>query len=110
MADNYFNNFDERLDRGPVMKRNIMKVADFTESHGAAGKIIKISLPTITVATPDNFEKTIYISSSTLIREFKEIIASSSLKVDDIVVAIGVPKENGQIQAKLIRVMPEPIR
>ena len=113
MADNYYNNFDGRLERGGMIKpssRNMMADGRFTESHGAAGKIIKISLPTVTVSTADNFEKTIYISSSTVIREFRELIASSSLKVDDIVVAIGEPTMNGQIEAKLIRVMPEPIR
>ncbi len=103
MADNYYNNFE----RGGMMKP---LNRDFTESHGAAGKLISINLPTITVSTPDNIEKTIYISSSTIIREFRDVIASSSLKIDDFVVAIGDPTDKGQIEAKFIRVMPEPVK
>lgn len=111
MADNYYTNFDSRFDRkGAMRPMGMMNERPFTESHGAAGKIIKISLPTITVSTPDNFEKTIYISSSTLIREFREVVASSSLKIDDLVVVVGEPTENGQIRAKLIRVMPQTIQ
>lgn len=105
MADNYYNNFERKGMMG-TPARGMM--GGFTESHGASGKVIRISLPTLTVSTPDNFEKTIYISSSTLIRQFREIIASSSLKVDDFIVVLGKPTENGQIEAKLIRVMQQP--
>lgn len=106
MADNYYNNFDHRGMMG-FAGGNMMR-GNFTESHGASGKIIKINLPNLTVSTPDNFEKSIYISSSTIIREFRDSIDPSKLKVDDFVVAVGEPNNNGQIEAKFIRVMPRP--
>ncbi len=56
---------------------------------------------------PDNLEKTIYISSRTIIRESRKVITSKILKVDDLVVAIGKPTDKGQIEAKLIRVIPQ---
>lgn len=104
MADNYYNNFDSR-GRGVGMPNN----RDFTESHGAAGKIIKISLPIITVSTPDNVEKAISITNDTVIRKFRDSINSTDLKNDDFVVAIGEPTDKGQIEAKFIRVMPRPM-
>ncbi len=124
MADNYYNNFDFRTDKrfegrkgeprvqtftpGMMGSGGMMGGNNFTESHGAAGKIIKISLPTITVSSLDNVEKTILINKDTVIREFRSSIDSSELKVDDFVVSVGEPTDNGQIEAKFIRVMPFP--
>ncbi|MEI8061684.1 MAG: hypothetical protein WCG97_00100 [bacterium] len=116
MADNYYNNFGSRLDhrsmmggvgQGPsILGRNMMGGGDFTESHGASGKIIRINLPTVTVSTPENIEKTILINKETVIREFRDSIKATDLKVDDIVVVIGDPTDQGQVEAKFIRVMP----
>jgi hypothetical protein len=75
--------------------------------HGAIGKIISINLPQMIISGPDNLEKTILVSTSTLIRRFRENIQSAELKVGDFVVAIGDPNNKGQIEAKLIRIMPQ---
>jgi hypothetical protein len=76
--------------------------------HGAIGEIISLNLPQLIVTGPDNLEKTVLISTSTIIRQFQTNIQSSELKVGDFVVVLGNPNENGQIEAKLIRVMPNP--
>lgn len=81
---------------------------DFTDSNGAAGKIVKISLPTLTLADRDGTEKVIVVSSTTSIRKFRDTIPSSDLAEDEFVVAIGSPNDKGQIEARFIRVLPPP--
>jgi len=76
--------------------------------HGAAGEIISISLPQIVVAGPDNLEKTILVGTSTRIREFQDEITSDKLKAGNYIVVLGTPNNDGQINAKLIRLMPFP--
>lgn len=75
--------------------------------HGAVGSILSISLPTMIINGPDNLEKTILISTSTLIREFQQNIRGSDLKIGDSIIVIGNPNGNGQIEAELIRIMPK---
>ncbi len=76
--------------------------------HGAVGKIVSIALPLIIVAGPDNIEKTIYAGTDTEIREFRNEIVVSDLKLGDFIVVLGNPNENGQVVAKLIRIIPPP--
>lgn len=76
--------------------------------HGAIGNILSINLPQIIISGPDNLEKTIIVGTTTSVRLFQENIQSSQLKVGDSVVIIGNPNESGQIEARLIRVMPNP--
>ena len=78
----------------------------FPSANGAIGKIVKINLPTLVVIGPDNVEKVILISNDTLIREFRNQIQATDLKVNDEIVAIGSPDSSSQIEAKLIRVIP----
>lgn len=78
------------------------------KSHGAVAKIIKIELPNITVAGGNDAEKILVIDSQTVIQRFKETIPPADLKVGDNIVAIGAPNSNGQIETKLIRVLPAP--
>jgi hypothetical protein len=77
---------------------------DFINAHGTFGSIIKIDGSTLVVKGRDDVEKTILISDKTTITSRRETIKPSDLKVDDRVVIIGSPNEQGQIEAKLIRV------
>lgn len=85
-----------------------MQRGDFGNSHGTVGKIISISLPSIVVADKDNIEKTIIVSTSTDIRKFRDSIKSTDLKINDMVVVIGNPDDKAQVEATLIRIMPNP--
>jgi len=76
--------------------------------HGAIGEILSIKLPQIIISGPDNLEKTVIVTASTTIRKSQDNIASSDLKTGNFVVIIGEPNQNGQIEAKLIRIMIEP--
>ena len=49
-------------------------------------------------------EKTIIVNGKTVIRKFRDALKSADLKVNDSVVVVGDPNEEGQIEAKLIRV------
>ncbi|MCX6712101.1 MAG: hypothetical protein NT041_00225, partial [Candidatus Vogelbacteria bacterium] len=75
--------------------------------HGAAGKIIKINLPTMVVLGSDNLEKVIKVDDGTLVRSFRDTIKVSDLKVGDAIVAIGGDdNDDSQIEVKLIRLLP----
>ena len=85
-----------------------MNRSDFENSHGAIGKIISINLPKIVVTDIDGIEKTITISTSTDIKKFKDSIKPEDLKINDFVTVIGNPTEKAEVEAKLIRIMPNP--
>jgi hypothetical protein len=99
-GENYERNF------GMMPNRPMFGGDNFPNAHGAIGKIIKIELPTIIVQDRDNTEKVILIKSDTQIQKLKENITINDLKMDDFIVVIGTPNEQGQIEAKLIRIMP----
>lgn len=82
--------------------------------YGTAGQIIKIdsltstSTPSLVIKGTQEAEKVILIKNDTVVNRLKETIKPSDLKVDDYVVVIGKPNEAGQVEAKLIRIMPSP--
>ena len=85
-----------------------MNRGDFGNSHGATGKIISINLPSIVVADVGGIEKTIIISTSTDIKQFKNSVKAEDLKINDIVTVIGNPNDSAEVEAQLIRIMPDP--
>lgn len=93
-GEGFFKDFSDR--RGPP------------GGHGAVGKIVSIALPLIVVAGPDNIEKTIIVGVDTEVREFRNEITTDNLKVGNFIVVLGNPNDNGQVEAKLIRVIPSP--
>lgn len=101
-GENYERNFGMKPNRQPFGQDN------FPNAHGAIGKIIKIELPTIIVQDKDSIEKVILIKENTQIQKMKDHLTTNDLKIDDFVVVIGNPNEQGQIESKLIRIMPSP--
>lgn len=102
---------------------------DFMRAGGASGQILKIdslakteevsataltSLPqtgsngvaALIIKDRDGTEKIILVTDKTEIRKFRETVKLSDLKIDDYVVVIGEPNDAGQVEAKLIRIMP----
>jgi len=128
MGDNYYKPFDDKgrgcSKKGGMMDgirdggKFMMQGASIPGGHGAVGKIVSINLPTIVVASPDNVEKTVSISDDTLIRQFRETISATDLKVGEYVVVIGDNSNadntsngvanSGVVKAKLIRLLPQP--
>lgn len=112
LGDMYYRTFESHDGRGaqgiivvPGIKENFTNLPG---GYGATGKILRVNLPTFVVAGPDNIEKIIFVGSSTSIRRFRDSISATELRNDDFAVVIGTPNEQGQIVAKLIRVVPPP--
>ena len=81
---------------------------EFTNSNGIFGQIMTINNNVLTVKDNDgdNTEKDVLVSDKTTIILQRKNIKLSDLKDDDNIVVIGEPDNTGEIQAKLIRVMP----
>lgn len=79
---------------------------DFIGGHGSFGEIIKIKDNSFVINGRENVEKVIVTDENTTIIKGRETI-KDGLKVGDRVVIIGSPNEEGQIEAKLIRVFGE---
>lgn len=109
MGENYYRAFDGEKRGGPMNDLMGFKGdSEFMGSHGATGKIVRVSLPTFVVAGPDNTEKVVTINDRTLIRSMRANASTSDLIVDRFVVVLGQPNDLGEIEAKLIRFLPPP--
>jgi len=104
--DNYSMNF------GTPHRNQLMPIGDFgnlPNAHGAIGRIIKVESPTIIVMDDkDKTEKVILINDDTVIQKMRENGSIDDLKIDSFVIVIGSPNSKGQIEAKLIRIIPNP--
>ena len=76
---------------------------DFIGGHGAFGEIIELSGNGFVIKGRGDVEKIIITSEETVIKVGSKIV-EDGLKVGDRVVIIGSPNEEGQIEAKLIRI------
>lgn len=81
---------------------------DFIESHGVFGSIIEIKDSELIIKGKDNIEKIVVVNEQTDIRRFGDNIELKDLSMDETVVVIGQPDDEGKIEAKFIRVMPPP--
>ena len=79
---------------------------DDMNPHGAIGEIISVQLPEMMVKGSSGNEVIILIGSTTSIRSMRNQASTSDLVAGEQVVTIGVPDENGQIQAAFIRIIP----
>jgi len=114
--NNYEKNFiGSRSDFGVPMGEMMGKPFDlrnknFMGSYGTFGMVIKInnssSTPSIIVQDQNKIEKIIIITKNTVINKLRDAITIGDINVDDRIVIIGSPNNLGQIEAKLIRVMP----
>ncbi len=108
-GDHYMMNFGIP-EMGPRIKAGRFdNFGDLPNAHGAIGKIIKIELPSIVVLDDkDKTEKIIILDERTQIKKIGEDINANVLKIDESVVVIGMPNSMGQIEARLLRVIPAP--
>lgn len=102
-GENYYKNFvGQRNGTRNFFDKN------FIGPHGVSGSIMDINLPVLTIKGFDNIEKMVLLNEETLIRRFEETLKPEELKINDVVTIIGAPNNEGQIEAKFIRVLPEP--
>ena len=104
-AESYHKNF-----AGPKggfigdWQRPSFPAGDFIEARGAFGEIIQVNDAGFVVKGRGDAEKVIITAEDTVIQKGKNAIKKEELKVGDQIVIIGSPNEEGQIEAKLIRV------
>ncbi len=104
-GDNYERNFGPKRPGPQFIKDDF---GNLPNAHGAIGKIIKIEYPNVFVLDKDQTEKVIIIDENTNILERKDRVTKDSLAIDKYIVVIGNPNGSGQIEAKLIRIIPSP--
>lgn len=102
--ENYYGNIIGPGARG--MKGMMGLARPGFNPHSGLGQIIKIDGNHIIVKGPDNLEKAIAADEKTIIRKFDQILNVSDLNLDEFIVVVGRPNNFGQLEAKLIRVMP----
>jgi hypothetical protein len=99
-GDNY-----NRIFGGPVagMMRGFTG-KDMMNGHGTAGTIASISDDGFIIKGGDGVEKMITISAKTSITSGRTPLKPSDLRLDDRVTVIGQPKNDGTVNAEIIRV------
>jgi hypothetical protein len=80
---------------------------DFPEAHGAIGKVISISLPTI-VVEDKNAERVVRVATDTVVRKNHDKVDPASITANDFIVVIGAPNDSQEVIAKFIRILPPP--
>jgi hypothetical protein len=76
-------------------------------AHSGLGQIIKIDGNSMIIKDQANIEKTILVTDKTAIIRDNQNIKITDLKIDDKIVVIGRPNDQGQIEPTLIRVLPD---
>jgi hypothetical protein len=76
--------------------------------HGAVGAVIKVSSSTIIVSEPNNIEKIVLLNGETAIRKARDEVKIKDIVIGDFVSIIGESNIKGEIEAKLVRIMPPP--
>jgi hypothetical protein len=103
-GENYERNFG-----GPGMRFPLdMHEQGFLGGHGTIGNIMSANSSTLTVQEQGGMEKIIGLTQKTVVRKLQNTITAGDLVSGDHVVIIGTPDTTGQIEAKLIRVIPAP--
>lgn len=110
-AESYHKNFAGPREGFLGAWRSISPLpGDFIESHGAFGEIIQIDETGLVVKGRGEVEKLIIATQDITIQKGRETLKKEELKVGDRVVIIGSPNEEGQIEAKLIRIFDGELR
>jgi hypothetical protein len=84
----------------------MMRGNNLPTAHGAFGTVLTTTLPTFIIEDKDGLEKSILILSSTIIKNISGNASSSSITPNNLIMVLGDPNASGQIEAKLIRIMP----
>lgn len=77
---------------------------DFAPGGGTVGTIISIDTGSLIIKTPEGIEKTVTVNDQATIRRGRDTLKISDLTVDERIVVIGTPQDNGTVEAKFIRV------
>ena len=91
----------------PRGEKSMMTNRRFINPHGTLGTVIKTGDEFLTVKDQDGVEKTVLVSKDTVINKGRGSASLNDIKTDEHVVIIGEANDNGQIQARFVRIMPK---
>lgn len=101
----YQRNFDPGFySGGGFNKMRKFDKEPFLRGYGISGKIVLIKDSGFVLEDSDGIEKIILVFENTILKKNGLNIKFSDLKEGDFVVILGKPNQNGEIEAKLIRV------
>lgn len=95
-------------DRSPLALFHDGDADNTPNPHGAFGMIASVQLPLIVIKGPAEAEKTIVVTSETVVRDEHDPAASTTLAAGQGVVVIGRPDDQGRVVASFIRIIPPP--
>ncbi|HWR00021.1 MAG TPA: hypothetical protein VN397_04225 [Candidatus Methylomirabilis sp.] len=104
----HFSKWSENYPRMFGTERGFRGMTPFRgapDAHGAFGKILSVSGSDIVVQGKDGVEQNVLVSSSTEIRVGRERGGIDDIRPGDQAAVFGAPNEEGQIDARLIRLM-----
>jgi len=105
-GENYYRNFVDP--RGPVVSLPGIKDPfwdkNYINPHGLFGKIIEVDDDGFILADANRIEIPVQVDRQTIIKDRRGNLKLSDLKVDDQAVIIGAPGDDGQIDAKFVRI------
>jgi len=104
---NWRNNYPGMMggrwgDRGSMMNRAPMPLP-----NGVFGRILSATGTTLIIEGQDHFEQNVLVTTSTAIRSDQGTATFQDLRVDQRVSVFGRPTEQGQIEARLIRLLSD---
>jgi hypothetical protein len=100
---NYENNF-----YGPPAGPAGFMMQHGPNTHGVAGEVIDVASSSFSVKDPDNDERSIAVTSGTVIRDMDRTISLDQIQPGSQAVVIGTPNPNGQVEARFVRVFDAP--
>ena len=103
-GENYERNFGGPAAHFPVDIHD----QGFLGGNGTLGNVMSINSSTLTVQDPGGTEKIIGLTKDTIVHKLRETVTPHDIQTNDHVVIIGTPDNTGQIEAKLIRIIPPP--
>ncbi|HEY5220806.1 MAG TPA: DUF5666 domain-containing protein [Candidatus Paceibacterota bacterium] len=99
---NYYRIFFGGTPGGPI---GLMAPPMPSATHGVVGTIIDVGTSTISVTDQENNEQSIMVSLGTVIRDGDSDSAIGDMVVGDQIAVIGEPDNDGQIEARFIRII-----
>lgn len=106
----YMNNFgrSEKMFKGKRVIENMMMPERLQSGHGVVGKVVSIQDEVLIVVGSGTVEKIVRIKDTTIIKKSKNDASVSDIIPNTHVAVIGSPNEKGEIEAKFIRILPNP--
>lgn len=102
-GENYHRNFG-----GPKGGFILPGDEGMNPTHGTFGTVISLDATSMVIEGADRREKKIVVTDQTIIHRAFETVQLKDIRTKEMAVVIGEPNGEGQIEAKLIRLFPQP--